>query len=140
MSTHTITAVPWTTKKTYDGKALPRFADLPSSCPTSTSSAGLLILTRPRSPVQHGLHCAWDVWGQGDQLGTINLLTPEVVAAAAKEVKDGLSVSLNLPLQLPSKPSFHRKEPVVTIKEMWGVQTPVRDEEIHMNSQSGSQW
>jgi len=29
--------------------------------------------------------CAWEVWGRGDQLGTVNLLTDEVVARAAKE-------------------------------------------------------
>ncbi|KIJ25284.1 hypothetical protein M422DRAFT_273787 [Sphaerobolus stellatus SS14] len=29
--------------------------------------------------------CAWGVWGEGDNLGTINLLTDEVVAKAAKE-------------------------------------------------------
>ena len=31
--------------------------------------------------------CAWDVWGENDQLGTVNLLTPEVVKEAAKEIK-----------------------------------------------------
>ena len=29
--------------------------------------------------------CAWDVWGEGDELGTVNLLTEKVVAEAAKE-------------------------------------------------------
>lgn len=31
--------------------------------------------------------CAWEVWGKGDQLGTINLLTEEVVKEAAQEIK-----------------------------------------------------
>ena len=31
--------------------------------------------------------CAWGVWGEGDELGTVNLLTPEVVNEAAKEIK-----------------------------------------------------
>ena len=31
--------------------------------------------------------CAWEVWGKDDQLGTVNLLTPEVVKEAAKEIK-----------------------------------------------------
>ena len=31
--------------------------------------------------------CAWEVWGKGDQLGTVNLLTESVVAEAAKEIK-----------------------------------------------------
>lgn len=29
--------------------------------------------------------CAWDVWGPGDNLGTVNLLTPDVVRRAAAE-------------------------------------------------------
>ena len=29
--------------------------------------------------------CAWDVWGKGDQLGTVNLLTDGVVRRAAME-------------------------------------------------------
>ena len=31
--------------------------------------------------------CAWDVWGEDDELGTVNLLTDEVAAEAAKEIK-----------------------------------------------------
>lgn len=31
--------------------------------------------------------CAWDVWGKDDQLGTINLLTEDVVREAAQEIK-----------------------------------------------------
>ena len=32
--------------------------------------------------------CAWDVWGKDDQLGTINMLTENVVKEAAeKEIK-----------------------------------------------------
>ena len=31
--------------------------------------------------------CAWDVWGRKDELGTVNLLTDEVIAEAAKEIK-----------------------------------------------------
>lgn len=29
--------------------------------------------------------CAWQVWGEDDQLGTVNLLTDEVVQRAAQE-------------------------------------------------------
>ena len=29
--------------------------------------------------------CAWDVWGKGDELGTVNLLTDGVVQRAASE-------------------------------------------------------
>lgn len=30
--------------------------------------------------------CAWGVWGEGDQLGTVNLLTGDVVKEASKEI------------------------------------------------------
>lgn len=29
--------------------------------------------------------CAWNVWGKGDQLGTVNLLTNAMVKRAAQE-------------------------------------------------------
>lgn len=41
--------------------------------------------------------CAWGVFdknGNKDLLGTLNLLTPEVVRDAAAEVRQGLSISL----------------------------------------------
>ena len=37
----------------------------------------------------------WERWGEDDELGTLNLITPEVRIAAAKEVTEGLSVSLS---------------------------------------------
>lgn len=45
---------------------------------------------------------AWDVWGRDDQLGAINLLSPERVLAAARLVRAGRVINLNLPLNLPS--------------------------------------
>jgi hypothetical protein len=41
--------------------------------------------------------CAWGVFdrdGEKDIFGTLNILTPDVVKAAAQEVQDGISVSL----------------------------------------------
>jgi hypothetical protein len=41
--------------------------------------------------------CAWGIFdkdGKKDVFGTLNLLTPDVVKAAASEVKEGVSVSL----------------------------------------------
>lgn len=47
--------------------------------------------------------CAWGVFdedGKKDLLGTLNLLTPDVVKAAAAEVKEGVSISLkSVPLR-----------------------------------------
>ena len=36
----------------------------------------------------------WGRWGKNDQLGALNLITPEKRRAAVQEVKDGSSVSL----------------------------------------------
>jgi hypothetical protein len=53
--------------------------------------------------------CAWDVWGKGDELGTINLLTPEVVSRTAREeIKSGVAISLNWALNMPDVPFFGR--------------------------------
>ena len=40
----------------------------------------------------------WGRWGDGDQLGTLNLITDAVVKRAAAEVRDGRRFSLALPL------------------------------------------
>ncbi|KAF7441352.1 hypothetical protein PC9H_001701 [Pleurotus ostreatus] len=84
--------------------------------------------------------CAWAVWGGSDQLGTINLLTDEVVKRAAQEeIRSGKSVCLNWPLNFPEKPMFNRKSPDILSK----VRSPpgiTRDDEIHINTQSGTQW
>lgn len=40
----------------------------------------------------------WGRWGDGDELGTLNLITPEVVARAAACVRDGRTFPLALPL------------------------------------------
>lgn len=58
-----------------------------------------------------GLPHAWQVHGSGDQLGTLNRLTPEAVAAAAVTVRTGERIGLTLPTELPDPPLFGR-EPV----------------------------
>jgi len=56
-----------------------------------------------------GLRHSWDVHGAGDQLGTLNRLTPAVVAAAAASVRTGERVGMSLPLGLPDPPFFGRR-------------------------------
>jgi len=43
----------------------------------------------------------WGDWGDDDQKGRLNLLTPDRVKAAAAEIRDGKSFCLSLPLDLP---------------------------------------
>jgi kynurenine formamidase len=44
----------------------------------------------------------WDRWGEDDELGTLNLITPEVVTRAAQTIQDGLAIGCG---QLDFKPS-----------------------------------
>lgn len=58
---------------------------------------------RPRW-VQRPEGSTWGDWGPDDQLGRLNLLTPERRRAAAAEVREGLAFGLSLPLDIPGKP------------------------------------
>lgn len=75
---------------TTDG--LPRYADLPVFEKTGDAYA-------------------WGVWGEGDQLGAINRLTPERVLAAARLVRKGRLINLNLPLDQPQPALVESREP-----------------------------
>jgi kynurenine formamidase len=44
---------------------------------------------------------AWGVWGEGDQVGTLNFITPAKVAAASHSVRAGRVINLSLPLDYP---------------------------------------
>jgi hypothetical protein len=37
---------------------------------------------------------AWGLWGEDDELGTLNLITEDVMKAAASEVKLGKAINL----------------------------------------------
>jgi kynurenine formamidase len=62
----------------------------------------------PRMP-GWGIQHSWDVWGRGDNLGTLNRLTGPVVAAAAACVRTGERVGVSLPLGQPDPAFFGRK-------------------------------
>ena len=70
----------------------------------------------------------WGRWGAGDERGTLNLLTPERVAAAARLVRDGVSVSLNLPLNTLA--AMHNPTPVDHHMTMLGT-TAEASEPVH---------
>jgi kynurenine formamidase len=62
----------------------------------------------PRLP-GNGVQSAWDVWGPGDNLGTLNRLTGPAVTAATGCVRTGERIGVSLPLGLPDPPFFGRK-------------------------------
>jgi hypothetical protein len=52
--------------------------------------------------------CAWGIFdkdGKKDKFGTLNLITPEIVKEAVKEVKEGISISLKYASMTPSSRS-----------------------------------
>ena len=57
----------------------------------------------------------WGDFGPDDQLGRLNLLTPEKTRQAVAEVKDGISFCLSLPLDYPggSVLNPNRRPPVL---------------------------
>ena len=64
----------------------------------------------------------WGDWGDDDQLGRLNLLTPERRRAAAAEVREGLAFGLSLPLDIPGKPVLNprRTPPELRPTELHG--------------------
>lgn len=54
----------------------------------------------------------WGDFGPDDQLGRLNLITPEIRRAAAREVRKGLAFCLSLPLDCPRNVALHpRRKP-----------------------------
>ncbi|KAH7159639.1 hypothetical protein B0J13DRAFT_539321 [Dactylonectria estremocensis] len=81
---------------------------------------------------------AWGLFGQDDECGMLNLLTPDVVAKAASEIRDGVRVSTDWPLDRMANPCFGRAPFTHAIK----TKTPrsVNDDSLAFNTQSSSQW
>lgn len=128
---------------------LSQISNLLSAAVTPTNSNGTKTIpwdpnstsfpTRKQLPKIEGApdEAAW-VWGPEDFIGRLNLLTPTRVAAAAKEIKTGEIVPVNLPLQHPEQPAFGREKFKHEIKTLEpGV---AYDDLYTLNTQSGTQW
>lgn len=51
----------------------------------------------------------WGDWGDDDELGRINLLTPEKVLQGVREVEHGIAFSLSLPLDYPGGSAMNQR-------------------------------
>lgn len=81
---------------------------------------------------------AWGLWGDADELGTLNLLTPSRRKAGARLVRQGKSFGLSLPLNREPSDSFFNR-PVAEhkiIKKGY----PAFDDHLVMNTQSSTHW
>ena len=108
--------------KEKEGLVVPSYAELPAV---------------PDMP--HG--CTWGLWdkdGHQDEIGTLNLLTPSVVRAAKDEIQHGRSFAINWTLDNCETPHSGRRKPshrIMPLPDWVG-----HDDEVEMNTQSGSQW
>jgi kynurenine formamidase len=81
---------------------------------------------------------SWGLWGEDDQLGCLNLLSPERVAAAAKLIRRGAVFALNLRIDRPDPPLYGRGAVKHTIT---GEGTMGRDDYLdNFWPQASSQW
>ncbi|KAK8025476.1 hypothetical protein PG990_003299 [Apiospora arundinis] len=88
--------------------------------------------------------CLWGFYdkdGVKDEVGSINLLTPDVVKEASREIQTGRHVQLDWPLESIKHPGFARVplkhrllDNYVSLKEY------ALDDELEFNTQGGSQW
>jgi kynurenine formamidase len=84
---------------------------------------------------------AWGVFGDRDEVGTINLLTPGRVRAAAESIKTGKVFALNLPIDIPSPPLFTRQAHRHTVKSFPAPTDFVLDDYLdNFYPQASSQW
>ncbi|KAH8817139.1 hypothetical protein F5884DRAFT_778536 [Xylogone sp. PMI_703] len=80
---------------------------------------------------------AWGLFGDDDQNGMLNLLTPDNTVHASREIRDGTRVSTDWTLTSMSPPSFGRRPLEHRIKHLAPL---IVDDEISFNTQSSSQW
>jgi kynurenine formamidase len=76
----------------------------------------------------------WGDWGDDDELGRVNLLTPEKVLQGVREVEAGISFCLSLPLDYPGGTALNqRRHPPVLAptEDMDG--TPATFFNVHMS-------
>ncbi|CAG8160151.1 unnamed protein product [Penicillium nalgiovense] len=81
---------------------------------------------------------AWGMFGDQDQMGMLNLLTPENTAAAAREIVDGVRVSTDWALNSMGTPCFGRSAFEHIIKNK--APRVINDDIVIFNTQSSSQW
>src|SRR5205085_6829392 len=76
----------------------------------------------------------WGDWGDDDELGRINLLTPEKVLQGVREVEAGVSFCLSLPLDYPGGTALNQRRypPVLApTEDMQG--NPATFYNVHMS-------
>ncbi len=80
----------------------------------------------------------WGDWGDDDELGRINLLTPEKVLEGVREVEAGISFCLSLPLDFPGGTALNQRRlppALAPTEDMEG--NPATFYNVHMSEMEG---
>jgi kynurenine formamidase len=143
-------ASPKTSRKKVTAKARPapkkKVAARTKTTPRRAPSAPRDRENLPRYdqlPVRAGAPAgsAWGVFGDQDEVGTINLLTPARVLAAVQSIRSGKVFALNLPIDVPNPPLFTRQPHKHTVKTFGGELEFVLDDYLdNFYPQASSQW
>lgn len=78
---------------------------------------------------------SWGIWGEGDRLGALNLITPERAIRGAGCVRTGRTFRLDLPFDEIDPPLFGRQPLRHLVLGDAG-----HDDVLEMNTQSSTQW
>ncbi len=130
-------------KKAAAVKPKARAAAKPAAAKRAPSAPRENLPSYAQLPVREGAPAgsAWGVFGDQDEVGTINLLTPARVRAAKDSIKSGKVFSLNLPIDVPNPPLFTRQAHRHTIKNFGGAMEFVLDDYLdNFYPQASSQW
>ena len=98
----------------------------------------------------------WGDFGPDDQLGRLNLIGPAQVLAAVREVREGLTFSLSLPLDVPRAGVLNprRRPPTLHLSEkdgqrvfnrpmagdIPGATDVISDDHVTLSPQYSTQW
>ena len=105
-----------------------------------------MIDTPPRYealPRLGAMGASWGVWGPGDRLGCLNLLTPERVKAASACIRTGKVFPLDLPMTVPDPPVLDRRPFTHEVRREPGIGDVDHFEDDILsdwNTQRSSQW
>lgn len=81
---------------------------------------------------------AWGLYGEKDELGMLNRLTPETTLEATKEIVHGIRITTDWPLNALKTPCFGRVPFHQHIKHK--APRTVNDDILTLNTQSSTQW
>jgi kynurenine formamidase len=123
-------------------KAAPKKAVRKAPARRPAPPAGPKLPSYGELPVRPGAPqgAAWGVFGDSDEVGTINLLSPDRVVAAAGSIRSGKVFALNLPINIPDPPLFTRGKHTHTVKIFPNADYVLDDYLDNFYPQASSQW